>query len=152
MGRLFQQKRLRHRRAFHVNACAHWGLQWGIMRQYKSSVARCGATRVMKARTRIPFPNILTSPVGVRGRQKDGNRNADSVNTCGWGTDRADPNACAQIVLACKETEGDDGERERERERERLPQALGRGSGADGMGAQNHYKMIANFCTFRFGT
>ena len=27
---------------------------------------------------------------------------------------------------------------ERERERERPPQALGRGSGADGMGAHNH--------------
>ena len=41
-------------------------------------------------------------------------------------------------------------EKERERERERLPQALGRGSGADGMGAQNHYKMIGNFVQFVF--
>ena len=51
------------------------------MRQYKGSVALCATTRVMKTRTPIPFPNILTSPVGVRGRQKDGNRNVDMCKT-----------------------------------------------------------------------
>ena len=37
--------------------------------------------------------------------------------------------------------------RERERERERPPEALGRGSGCGGMGAQNH-EMVRNFLHF----
>ena len=37
--------------------------------------------------------------------------------------------------------------KERERERERLPQASGRGSGADGMGAQSHFR--ENGCVLR---
>ena len=41
------------------------------------------------------------------------------------------------------------GEQAREREREREgAQPLGRGSGADGMGAQNHCQMIVFFATF----
>ena len=41
----------------------------------------------------------------------------------------------------------DAGERERERERERPPEALGRGSGCGGMGAQNH-EMVRDFSYF----
>ena len=47
------------------------------LQQYQRSVTVCAANLDTKPRLPIPFPNILTSSVGVSGRQKVGNRFCD---------------------------------------------------------------------------